>query len=309
MIRTRRDFLTGSAAVLAGAAMARSWPLAAWRGGLQAPPVTPVFTPIRRGVGFFTARGGTIGYLVNPSGVLVVDAQFPDTAALCLEGLNERSGGRPVDALVNTHHHGDHTAGNIAFKGVAKTVVAHRQAAEHMRHPPGRSAPTTEQLYPDTTFEKTWDVALGDERIQAKHYGPAHTSGDAVITFAEADVAHMGDLMFNRRHPVIDRPAGASIANWIAAIEGALADHGAATVYVFGHAGTGFPVTGSRTDLAVMRDYLAALLDFVRKQVTAGRPQEEILAITDMLPGFDQHGPLTTGVLRPAYEEVTGAPR
>jgi len=307
MTRTRRDFLTGSAAALAGAAIGRAWPLAAWQGGAQAAPVTPVFTPIRRGVGFFTARGGTIGYLVNPSGVLVVDAQYPETAALCLAGLNERSGGRPVDALVNTHHHGDHTAGNIAFKGVAKTVVAHRQAAEHMRHPPGRNAPTAEQLYPDTTFETTWDVAIGDERIQAKHYGRAHTSGDAVITFAEANVAHMGDLMFNRRHAVIDRPAGASVAHWATVIEGALADHGADTIYIFGHAGTGHPVSGSRADLLVMRDYLTALLDFVRKQVAAGKTQEEILAIKDLLPGFDQHGPLTAGVLRPAYEEVTAA--
>lgn len=306
MASTRRDFLTGSAAALAGAALTRAWPLAAWQGGGQA-PVTPVFTPIRRNVGCFTARGGTIGYLVSPSGVLVVDAQYPDTAASLIAGLNERSGGRPVDALVNTHHHGDHTAGNIAFKGVAKTVVAHRQAAEHMRHPPGRSAPTAEQLYPDTTFETTWDLAIGDERIQAKHYGRAHTSGDAVITFAQADVAHMGDLMFNRRHAVIDRPAGASVANWVTVIEGALADHGADTVYIFGHAGTGHPVTGSRADLLVMRDYLTALLDFVRKQVAAGRSQEEILAIKDLLPGFDQHGPLTTGVLRPTYEEVTAA--
>jgi len=307
MTRTRRDFLTGSAAVLAGAAIGRALPLGAWQGGRQAPPVTPVFTPIRRGVGFFTARGGTIGYLVNPTGVLVVDAQFPDTAALCLEGLNGRSGGRPVDALVNTHHHGDHTAGNIAFKGAATHVVAHRMAAEHMRHPPGRSAPTAEQLYPDVTFETTWGLTLGDERIEAKYYGPAHTSGDAVVTFAEADVAHMGDLMFNRRHPVIDRPAGASVAHWVTVIEGALADHGADTAYVFGHAGSGFPVTGSRADLLVMRDYLTALLDFVTKQVRAGRSQEEILAITDLLPGFDQHGPLTAGVLRPAYEEVTAA--
>jgi len=309
MTRTRRDFLTGSAAALTAAAIARSWPVAAWQGGGQPAPVTPVFTPIRRGIGFFTARGGTIGYLVDPSAVVVVDAQFPDTAAMCLAGLNERSGSRPIDALVNTHHHGDHTAGNIAFKGVAKQVVAHRQAAEHMRHPPGRDAPTTEQLYPDVTFETTWDVTAGDEQVHAKYYGPAHTSGDAVVTFARADVAHMGDLVFNRRHPVIDRPAGASVAHWVTVIESALADHGADTVFIFGHAGAGFPVTGGRADLVVMRDYLTALLDFVGKQVASGRSQDDVLAIKDLLPGFEEHGPLTTGVLRPTYEEVVGTPR
>ena len=37
-----------------------------------------------------------------------------------LRGLNERSGNRGVDLLMNTHHHGDHTGGNMAFKGIAK---------------------------------------------------------------------------------------------------------------------------------------------------------------------------------------------
>ena len=69
-----------------------------------------------------------------------------------------------------------------------------------------------------------------------KYYGPAHTSGDAVVTFEKANVAHVGDLVFNRRHPYIDRPAGASIANWIKVLEGTVADHDGGTIYIFGHA-------------------------------------------------------------------------
>src|SRR5690349_16306566 len=68
-----------------------------------------------------------------------------------MQGLNERSGNRPVDLLINTHHHGDHTGGNIAFRGNAKKVVAHAKAAEHMKMPPG-AQPPADQLYPDTTF-------------------------------------------------------------------------------------------------------------------------------------------------------------
>jgi glyoxylase-like metal-dependent hydrolase (beta-lactamase superfamily II) len=306
---TRRDFLTGSAAAVAAALASRVVPVSAWqqRGRGQAPPVTPVFTPIRRDVGFFTGRGGTIGYLINAGGVVVVDSQFPDAAALCLAGLNERSGNRPIDWLINTHHHGDHTAGNIAFKGAAKKVAAHAKCAEHMRTPPGRQSQAGEQLYPDTTFESTFEQTVGGETVRAKHYGRAHTSGDAVITLTQANVAHMGDLMFNRRHPVVDRPAGATLEGWIGVLEQCAGEHPADTIYIFGHAGTNFPVTGSRADLLHFRDYLTALLQHVRREVAAGRSEEQILAVREPLAGFPDHGPLNETILRNAYQEVAGA--
>jgi len=305
MASSRRDFLTGSAAALIGAAMTKALPLGA-QGRGQAPAVTPVFTPIRGNVGFFTGRGGTIGYLINEAGIVVVDSQFPDAAALCLAGLNERSGSRPIDWLINTHHHGDHTAGNIAFKGSVKKVAAHVKAAEHMRQPPGRQAPTAEQLYPDTTFDATFEATVGNERVRARHYGRAHTSGDAVITFDRANVAHMGDLMFNRRHPVVDRPAGATLAGWIGVLERAAADHDADTAYIFGHAGSDFPVTGRRADLMVFRDYLTALLEYMKREVGSGKSEEQILAVREPLAGFPDHGALNETILRNAYQEVTG---
>jgi len=299
---SRRDFLaTSTVAVVFGTvgrpALARAWQQ-------QQAPITPVFTPIRRNVGFFTGRGGTVGYLIDPKGVVVVDSQFPDSAKLLIEGLNQRSGGRPVDRLINTHHHGDHVGGNIAFKGIAKRVVAHQRAAEHMRQPPGRAANTADQLYPDATFTDVWREEIGDDWIRAKYYGNAHTGGDAVITFERANVAHMGDLMFNRRHPVVDRPSGASLRNWAIVIEKTVADHNNDTVYIFGHAGTSQPVTGPRADLMLMRDYLTALLAFVEAERKAGKTREEIVAIRTPLPKFDQHGPLGAGVLGAAFDEL-----
>ena len=114
MSPTRRDFLASSATVALGLAVAR--PLAALaRDAVRAQPsqppqpAPPVFTPIRRNVGTFTMRGGTVGWLVNSRGVAVVDTQFPPEARALLEGLQARSKGRGVDVLLNTHHHGDHT--------------------------------------------------------------------------------------------------------------------------------------------------------------------------------------------------------
>ena len=308
---SRRDFLASSALALgAGAlgrpALARDWQQApAPQQPQQAPQWKPVFTEIRSGVGQFLGRGGTIGYLINAGGVVVVDSQFPDSAAACVAGLNERSKNRPVDRLINTHHHGDHSGGNIAFKGLAKKVVAHEFAANLIKQ--AAAPPNAENLAPDATFTDVWREQIGDEWVRAKWYGRAHTGGDAVITFERANVAHMGDLMFNRRIPVIDRVNGAIVANWVSVLEKAAADHTADTIYIFGHAGTGHPVTGPRAELMHFRDYLTALLNHTRAAVKSGQTKEQFTATTPTLTGFEAFGAHTARTLGIVFDEVTEA--
>ncbi len=101
------------------------------------------------------------------------------------------------------------------MKATFDQAMARRAQPDAAQTTPAPSEPVT----PDRTFTDTWSLQHGDEQISAKHYGPAHTGGDAVIRFERADVAHMGDLMFNRAHPVIDRTNGASIANWIVVLQ------------------------------------------------------------------------------------------
>ena len=306
---SRRDFIASSALGAFAVALERPRNAFAWLAQQQP---QPTFTVIRRNIGYFTMLGGTIGYLAHPR--VVVDSQFPAEATALLAGLDERSGKEAVEYLINTHHHGDHTAGNISFKGIAKKVVAQRTAAEHMKNTPGAPPPAAgttppEQLFPDTTFTDTWSAEVGDEKVSAKHYGRAHTSGDAVITFERANVAHMGDLMFNQRHPVVDRAAGALLKNWMQILDRVPKDHDKDTVYIFGHANTGLPVVGPEKDLATFRDYIGALLAFVEAQVKVGKSRDEILAMRDPLKGFESFGrfgqPSARDPLTCAYEEVT----
>lgn len=310
MSSTRRDFLTASVLGVAAGALGRPSFARAWQ---QAPPQTS-FNEIRRNVGYFTGSGGTIGYLINSAGVAVVDSQFMNTATICLAGLQERSKHRGVDLLFNTHHHGDHTGGNMAFKGIAKRHVAHQRATEWQRltydnavknaQTKGTAMPA-EILVADRTFTDTWSESLGDETLTATAYTPAHTSGDAILHFEKANVVHMGDLLFNRRHPVVDRPAGASLANWITQLERIAKAHNNDTVFIAGHAGASLPVTCARADLMHMRDYLAALIDFAAAQIKAGKTRDEVVAMKDVLKGFEAHGPLTAGPLGAAFDELS----
>jgi glyoxylase-like metal-dependent hydrolase (beta-lactamase superfamily II) len=323
MALTRRSFLGTSTAALAAGTLGRfAWPeftLAAQ--GQQAPP-PPVFTDIRRNVGTFTMQGGTIGWLVNAAGAVAVDSQFPNSAAPCVDGLLSRSGKTEIGMLINTHHHGDHTGGNGVFRPKTKTIVGHQNVPKYMQagykaaidrraqqNPPPTTPAPAEPVVPDTTVGDRWTASFGDETITTRHYGPAHTGGDIVVVFEKANVAHMGDLMFNRAHPVIDRANGASIANWIVMLGKVANDLPADTVYIFGHAGANLPVTGSRADLAHHANYLTALLDFVREQVKAGKTREEVLALRDVIKGFEDYGPLISRPLPAAYDEVTAGGR
>jgi hypothetical protein len=114
----------------------------------------------------------------------------------------------------------------------------------------------------------------------------------------------MGDLVFNRRQPFIDRPGGASIQGWITLLEQVTKAHGADTIFVYGHAGDGFKVTGGKADLQYMRDYLTALLDFTRKAKAGGQTRETFITTTTPVPGFTDYGPLLERVTGAAWDEL-----
>ncbi len=250
----------------------------------------------------FTARGGTIGYLVTPDAVMVIDSQFADTAPRFLAGLAPKTS-RKIDLLINSHHHGDHTGGNKVMQPSVAKIVAHANVPGLQRKQAAAQKSEENQAYADTTFEKDWKTSVGKETVSARHYGPAHTGGDIVITFQNANVAHMGDLMSFQRHPRADRPAGASIVNWVRVLENAVKDHAADTIFIFGHAKVGERVTGSSKDLLVLRDYFTAMLELTRKAIASGRPMEEVVK-TAAIPGFQEYEGTPTA-LQAAYEELT----
>ncbi len=272
-------------------------------------PVVTEFTPLRRDVGIFTGRGGTIGWLVNPTAVVAVDTQFPDTAAKFLAQLPGRAG-RNFDYVINTHHHGDHTAGNIVLKPAATHILAHANVPELQRQRAEQAKALDQQAYADMTFTDTMRLTVGGETINARYFGPGHTKGDIIITFEQANVVHMGDLMFNRVYPVIDRPGGAQIRSWIKILEKVASDYPADAIYVYGHANPKFGVTGTRADLLVLRDYFTGLLEHTQKQIAAGKPKNEIVALENLpgFPDFQQPLPNRLGInLSVAYDELTSA--
>jgi glyoxylase-like metal-dependent hydrolase (beta-lactamase superfamily II) len=259
---------------------------------------------LRNNVGIFTERGGTIGFILSKDGIVVVDAQFPDTAAHLIEDLKKRSSS-PFQYLLNTHHHGDHTAGNIAFKGIVSHVVAHDNSLINQRTVAEKNNTVDKQLYPDFTFTKDWKLKIGDEKITADYYGPGHTNGDAIYHFEHANITHVGDLMFNKRHPFVDRSAGANIGHWIKDLDQIIKKADKNTLFVFGHSLNAGEETGTAEDLKKFQDYLGKVLAFAEQEVKKGVTKEEFIKNTS-IPGVSEW--TGDGIERPltaAYEEVT----
>lgn len=273
---SRRRFVQHLGTALAAAPVASSL--------LSTRSIPDGFTALRRGVGTFRSRGGTIGWLIRDGALVVVDTQSPKTAPTCWSGLQDRTN-QALDFVVNTHHHGDHTGGNGVFAGHTDRIVAHANVPDLMRQSADEGEADA-KTYPTETFEDTWSETVSDETVSLHAHTPAHTGGDAIIRFEKANVVHVGDLVFNRAYPFIDVQGGADTQNWIAELEAIHDQLDDDSIVIHGHANPEFGPTGGREDLLVMRDFLSALNEYVQQQRQAGASLEEMKQ-KKMLDGFE----------------------
>ncbi|MES2447575.1 MAG: MBL fold metallo-hydrolase [Bacteroidota bacterium] len=293
----RRKFIQNSA--LAAAV------LALYKGDAFANPFRAYqFKELRNGVGVFLEQGGTIAWLNSSSGYVAVDSQFPASAAHVIDEL-KKLGDKPFKYLLNTHHHGDHTGGNIAFKGLVEHVVAHENSLINQKLAAEKANNLAQQLLPDVTFGKGWKAPVGNEKISAYYYGSGHTNGDVVYHFENANVVHVGDLVFNRRFPYIDQANGAHIGNWITALDKIYNQFDKDTIVVTGHSLDPEKVVGDKENVKAFKNYLESLLAFVGAEIKAGKTKEDILKATTIPGAPEWKGDGIARSLTAAYTELT----
>lgn len=260
---------------------------------------------LRNNVGIFTERGGTIAYMITNEGIVVVDSQFPDQAQHLIDEIKKQTD-RKIDLLVNTHHHGDHSAGNIAFKGLVNKVMAHENSFKNQKRVAEAGNSLDKQLLPDTTYSKgKYSEKVGGEIITMHYFGPGHTNGDSFVHFENANIVHTGDLLFNRRVPFIDTSAGANITNWQLVLEKAYNTFDDDTLFVFGHSGEGYEIKGTRADLKPFQNYLAKVMEFVKKGQSDGKSKEDLAKVNEIPGAPDWKGNQSRSV-NAAWAELFG---
>jgi cyclase len=295
----RRNFMQNSALTLGAFTLL---PNGLWAKSASENPYK--IKEVRGGVNVFSEKGGTIAFLNTSKGMVVVDSQFPEQSQHLIEELKKLST-NPFKLLINTHHHGDHTSGNISFKGLVEHVVAHENSLTNQKNVAQKQKTEEKQLFPDVTFSDTWKQKVGKERIKAHYFGAGHTNGDAIIHFENANVAHLGDLLFNRRYPFVDRSAGANINNWILVLDKTLNTFDNETIFIFGHAFDPEKITGNKEDIKAFKDYLEKLLVYVESEIKAGKSKEEVVKAKS-IPGVTEwKGGGINMSLQAAYEELS----
>ncbi len=166
--------------------------------------------------------GGNVAVLATDEGAVIVDTMTFVGQGRRIGQIAERLGRGPVQAIVNTHYHLDHTHGNPAFPAGTK-VIATAKTRQYMLDFDGDFwAGDAAGTLPNELFDDTHTLRVGGKTVQTVHVGPGHTGGDLVVLFVEDRVIHMGDLFFNGRYPNIDLEAGGSVRGWAAAIDRAL---------------------------------------------------------------------------------------
>ncbi|MEM9555334.1 MAG: MBL fold metallo-hydrolase [Acidobacteriota bacterium] len=220
--------------------------------------------------------GGNIGLLAGEDGVFMIDDSFPPFTATLLEAV-EKTAGAPIDFVLNTHLHGDHAGGNQTLAQSGTTIVAHDNVRSRLLTD-GMSAgaeptPVPPEALPVLTFDNTMTFHLNGQEAHVFHVAEAHTDGDAIIHFKDADVIHTGDVFFHTMFPFIDADSGGSLDGYIAAQERIHEVAGDATRIIPGHG----PIA-TRADLAASIAMLKEAKAAVAALVAAGKTLEETVA-------------------------------
>jgi len=247
------------------------------------------------------------GFILGSEGVTAIDTCFTERRSRAFRDAIRSVSGLPVRALVNTHHHGDHTHGNFVFRGEAMIIGHELCRKEVIEVGLGTKAwfagvdwGEIEVEPPFVTFDERMTLHVDDLRIELVYVGPAHTTNDVIVWLPERRVLFTGDVIFNGGTPFA---LMGSIAGWLEALE-RLRSLGAERI-VPGHG----EVCGPELidDVAA---YLRFVQDVARKGYDAGVSPLEAARETD-LGRFSEllDRERLVGNLHRAYSELRGEPR
>ena len=240
------------------------------------------------------AAGGRIGVLIGADGILMVDAQYAQLTDKVVAAIR-RISAAPIRFLVNTHIHRDHTAGNANFARMGAMIFAREELRDGMvriaKSPNAAANPLSDPAgFPVVTYGMGPPVIIhfDGETVDLIPVRAAHTGGDTMIRFENANVIMIGDFYRNYGYPFIDLNNGGSLDGMLQALDQTMKLAGPDTTLVPGH--------GSiikRDAIVPYRDMIAGVAARVRELVAQGKSLQEVLAAKVTAPYDAQvHGGL-----------------
>jgi len=225
------------------------------------------------GVGGFT--GGNIGLSIGDDGVVMIDDSMPPLLGKMKAAIKSVTKD-PVDFLINTHVHGDHTGNNQNMGNDGTRIVAHENLRINMLtkglQTKEGNKPMPKAALPVITFSHAMSFHLNGEDLKIFHVENAHTDGDAVIHYKNANVIHTGDTMFNGMFPYIDINNGGSVDGYIAAQQKVFSMSNEQTKIIPGHG----PLA-DRKQLKQALDMLIDARELIADLITKGKSENDVV--------------------------------
>ena len=250
--------------------------------------------------------GGNIGVSVGEDGVFVIDDKFSRFADQIVEQIRAITDA-PIRYVINTHYHGDHSGANAEMKETGAIIVAHENVRKRMgmsfeNKAFGRTIQATDpKLWPDVTYSENATFHFNGQTVHAIHTPNAHTDGDSILFFEEANILHMGDNFFFGLFPYIDVDGGGSLSGMIASHSAALDIINDKTKVIPGHG-----ILAGKTDLFKTQDMLISIQKRVTDEIARGATLEDILK-KDILADYAEYASFIDkdNMVKIAYRSIT----
>jgi cyclase len=239
--------------------------------------------------------GGNVAVQIGEMGVVVVDTGLEQNAGKLLAAIRKLSD-KPIQYIINTHMHPDHTGGNDAVRKAGVTItganvagdladarqgaqiVAHENVLKRMSAPTGKQASTPFGAWPTVTYVSGQkEVFFNKEPIEVRWQPAAHTDGDSLVVFRRSDVIAAGDIFVTTSYPFIDVERGGGIQGEIDALNNildiAIPEHEeeGGTYIIPGHGRI-----CDEYDLLEYRDMVTIIRDRIQNDIKKGMTLEQI---------------------------------
>jgi glyoxylase-like metal-dependent hydrolase (beta-lactamase superfamily II) len=240
--------------------------------------------------------GGRIGVLAGPDGIFMVDSQYAQITDKVVAAIRKISP-EPIRFMVNTHVHVDHTGGNANFAKMGVLLFSREDLREELARPPAQAAANAPARDPARLPVVTYGMGdpvklrLNGEIVDLIPVRAAHTGGDTMIRFENADAIMIGDFYRNYGYPFIDTNNGGTLKGALEALDYTMKIAGPGTRLIPGH-GTII----KREEIVPYRDMILGVQAKVQQMIGAGKTVEEVLAAKVTAP-YDANVP---GGLLPA---------
>jgi cyclase len=262
--------------------------------------------PVTENMYVLQGSGGNIGVSIGDDGTFIVDDQFAPLTDKIVAAIAELTD-NPVDFVVNSHYHYDHTDGNENFGRAGALIVAQdnsrrRMETDQVLSGSNRPQPAYDEVgLPKITFLESMRFYYNDNVVDVVYTGPGHTDGDAQVYFRDSNVIHTGDMFVRYGLPYIDQGNGGSTDGMIDAlwtIAGLIDDD---TIIIPGHG-----QLSTRADLLEFRMMLVTIRGRIKDGIARGLSADQLIA-SNPARGYAEL-PGATGWLSAAYVEYSGRP-